>query len=418
MIDFNAIADEFGTPVYVYDLAVVERQIERLRPFDVIRFAQKACSNLAMLDFMRRRGVLVDAVSEGEVRRALAAGFRSSAGPSGSGACSEPPAIVYTSDVFTPGALSLLSEEQIHVNVGSPDMIWQWGQAAPGSSVTLRINPGFGHGHSQKTNTGGEHSKHGIWREQLDECLQMTQQFNLAVSGLHMHIGSGSDFEHLAQVVDAMESAALEVGRSITTISAGGGLPVPYREDEEPIDCARYFELWDALRKRLAEQFGHPLRLEIEPGRFLTAECGVLVTEVLGVKATGDNTFYMVDAGFNQLARPAMYGAYHPISVCSRRPDERRTQRPAVIAGPLCESGDVFTQREGGFVEPRELPKAHIGERLAIGVAGAYGAVMSSNYNSFPRAAEVAVYQDQRRLIRHRETFADLVRGEVIPDWT
>ncbi|HEY1785530.1 MAG TPA: diaminopimelate decarboxylase, partial [Pirellulales bacterium] len=146
------LAEKFGTPLYVYDAAQIIQRIEDLRQFDGIRYAQKACSNLAILDLIRRHGVLVDAVSAGEIGRALAAGFV----PTG-----DPPPIVYTADIFDRETLDLVVQHGLHVNCGSPDMIDQLGERAPGSHITLRLNPGFGHGHSQKTNTGGEQSKHG-----------------------------------------------------------------------------------------------------------------------------------------------------------------------------------------------------------------------------------------------------------------
>ena len=181
-------------------------------------------------------------------------------------------------------------------------MIDQLGDAAPGSHLTLRINPGFGHGHSQKTNTGGEQSKHGIWHEQLDDCIARAAAKNITISGLHMHIGSGTDMEHLAQVCGALKDAALSVGDSLTSISAGGGLPIAYRDEDPSIDVPAYFDLWDATRKELEEDFGHPVSLEIEPGRFLVAESGHLVTEIRAIKQMGGNKFYLVDAGFNNLA--------------------------------------------------------------------------------------------------------------------
>ncbi len=156
----------------------------------------------------------------GEVHRALAAGYS----PHG-----DPPPIVYTADIFDRDALELVVKHDLHVNCGSPDMIDQLGEVKPGANITLRINPGFGHGHSQKTNTGGEQSKHGIWHEQLDDCLRRADHHGIGISGLHLHIGSGTDLEHLSQVCTSMKQLALRVGRSITTISAGGGLPVPYK---------------------------------------------------------------------------------------------------------------------------------------------------------------------------------------------
>ena len=400
------LARQFGTPLYVYDQATIAERIADLAAFDVIRYAQKASSNLAILDRIRRQGVMVDAVSAGEIRRALAAGYSP-----------DNDEIVYTADIFDRESLDLAIDHQLHINCGSPDMISQLGQRRPGAEVTLRVNPGFGHGHSQKTNTGGEHSKHGIWHTQIDDCLRRAQQHEVTVTGLHMHIGSGTDLKHLSQVCESMEQTAREVGPSLKTISAGGGLPVPYKTDESYVDLEKYFELWDATRNRLSDAFGHRLNLEIEPGRYLTAESGYLIAEVRSVKQVGDNLFVLVDAGFNDLARPVMYGAHHPISVCAASGDAgQREHVDAVIGGPLCESGDIFTQREGGFVDTRSLPLAHVGDFVILENAGAYGFVMSSNYNSKTRAAEVLIEDGEAKLIRSRETFEDLIRGEVIPD--
>jgi diaminopimelate decarboxylase len=372
-----------------------------------VRYAQKACSNLAVLDLVRRKGVLVDAVSGGEILRALAAGFP---------ATGDPPPIVYTADIFDAEALDLVLKHGLHVNCGSPDMIDQLGRVAPGREITLRLNPGFGHGHSQKTNTGGEQSKHGIWHTHLDECLRAADHHGLGVTGLHMHIGSGTDLEHLAQVCGALEKAALEVGRTLTSISAGGGLPIPYREGESYVDLAAYFKLWDATRKRLEDALGHKLRLEIEPGRYLVAESGYLVTQIRAIKRMGANTFYLVDAGFNNLARPILYGSYHPMSLvpCGEG-GPTRPLHEVIVGGPLCESGDIFTQEAGGYVRARMLPVAEVGEYLVIECAGAYGFVMGSNYNSKPLAAEVLVADGQPHLVRRRQTFEELVAGETIP---
>jgi diaminopimelate decarboxylase len=406
-VPVRQFAEQFGTPTYIYDSARIRERIGDLRQFDVIRYAQKACSNLAILDLVRRAGVLVDTVSSGEIQRALAAGYQTQG---------EPPPIVYTADIFDRESLELVIEHGIAVNCGSPDMIDQLGERAPGRNITLRINPGFGHGHSQKTNTGGEQSKHGIWHEQLPECLRRADHHGLGITGLHMHIGSGTDLEHLKQVCNAMDRTAREVGRTLTTISCGGGLPVPYRADQAYVDLAAYFQLWDTVRKRLEDAFGHKISLEIEPGRFLVAESGYLLTEIRAVKQMGGNLYYLLDAGFNNLARPILYGAYHPMSIVPATGDgANRPLHDVVVGGPLCESGDIFTQQEGGYVCTRKLPSAQVGEHLVIEVAGAYGFVMSSNYNTKPLAAEVLIENGESYLVRARQTFADIIRGEVIP---
>ncbi len=406
------LVEQFGTPLYLYDAALIARRIEDLAAFDVVRYAQKACSSLAILDRARRAGVVVDAVSAGEIRRALAAGFD----PHHGGRDGKSPGIVYTADIFDAESLNLCAELGLHVNCGSPDMIDQLGERRPGANVTLRINPGFGHGHSQKTNTGGEQSKHGIWHEQIDDCLLRADRYGVAVTGLHMHIGSGTDLEHLSQVCQAMEKAVATVGRTIHTISTGGGLPVPYKSEDSFIDLARYYDLWNQTRERISQSLGHEVRLEIEPGRYLVAEAGCLIAEIRAVKKMGQNRYYLLDAGFNDLVRPAMYGSHHPIAICPRDgSDHERPEVDAIVGGPLCESGDIFTQREGGYVVSRTLPYAQVGDFVALLNAGAYGFAMSSNYNSKTRAAEVLIEDGQAKLIRKRETFDDLIRGEVIP---
>ncbi len=411
----HELADQFGTPCYVYDAEKILNQIEKLSPFDTIRYAQKACSNIAILDLVRRAGVKVDAVSAGEILRALAAGFQASPSDHEPGAH---PDIVFTADLFDRESLELVIEHDLIVNCGSINMIDQYGercqQLGRNRGITLRINPGFGHGHSQKVNTGGEGSKHGIWHTEIAECRERAEKYDLTINGIHMHIGSGTDMQHLSQVCDALEQAALDAGDSVTTISAGGGLSTPYRGNEEPVDIAGYYQLWNATRERLAEKFGHSVELEIEPGRFLAAEAGILLTEVRAVKYMGSMPYCLVDAGFNNLARPAMYGAYHPVSLCPAD-DQPREIGEYVIAGPLCESGDIFTQTEGGFVAKHPLPEPKVGDRLVIGCAGAYGYTMASNYNSKPLVAEVLVQKGKVDLIRERQSLSSLFADETIP---
>lgn len=404
-ISVHDLAAKFGTPTYVYDAATIVRRIEELKQFDVIRFAQKANSNIAILDLMRRNGVVVDAVSSGEVHRATSAGYDLHG---------DPHPVIYTADIFDREALDLVVDQNIPVNCGSPDMIRQLGQRAPGREITLRINPGFGHGHSAKTNTGGDTSKHGIWHDQLDDCIALAKEHSLTVAGLHMHIGSGTDFEHLSQVCEAMKATAMKVGSTIKTISAGGGLPTPYKASDEGIDVGRYFDLWDGVRKELESAFGHSVTLEIEPGRFLVAESGFLIAEIRAVKDMGEKRYYLVDAGFNNLARPILYGSFHPMAIAFSGDPSTEFQQ-AIVGGPLCESGDIFTQEEGGFVCARELPVASVGDFLVIECAGAYGFVMGSNYNSKPLAAEVLIDGGQAHLVRRRQTPEDIIAGESIP---
>lgn len=404
-VPVHEIARDFGTPTYVYDAEGIAERVARLSAFDVVRYAQKANSNLAVLDRVRRAGALVDAVSAGEIHRALAAGWA---------AQGDPAPIVYTADVFDRESLDAVLEHGIAVNCGSADMIDQYAARGGRGALTLRVNPGFGHGHSRKTNTGGPQSKHGVWHEDLEDALGRAARHGLAVTGLHVHIGSGVDLRHLAQVAEACCELARRIGPSLHAISAGGGLPTRYRDDDPEVDVDGYFSVWDAVRERLARGLGHDVRLEIEPGRYLVAESGWLVTEVRAVKRTAEHAFVLVDAGFHTLARPVLYGAYHPMALAPADGAERPL-RDVVVAGPLCESGDVFTQDEGGLVRTQPLPEARVGDLVVIGGAGAYGAVMASNYNSKPLPAEVMVAGGKARLVRARQTAADLVRGETIP---
>ena len=398
---------EFGCPVWVYDAQIVREKIAALHQFDVVRFAQKACSNIHILRLMREQGVKVDSVSLGEIERALAAGYDPKA---------DSDAIVFTADVIDDATLARVHELQIPVNAGSVDMLDQLGQVSPGHRVWLRVNPGFGHGHSQKTNTGGENSKHGIWYADMPAALEVLQRYGLKLVGIHMHIGSGVDYGHLEQVCGAMVRQVVDFGQDLEAISAGGGLSIPYREGEEAIDTDHYYGLWSAARDQIAAHLGHSVKLEIEPGRFLVAEAGVLVSQVRSVKEMGSRHFVLIDAGFNDLMRPSMYGSYHHITALAA--DGRDlTQAPrveTVVAGPLCESGDVFTQQEGGKVETRALPEVKPGDYLVLHDTGAYGASMSSNYNSRPLLPEVLFDNGKARLIRRRQTIQELLALELI----
>ncbi|MGF6640035.1 diaminopimelate decarboxylase [Paraburkholderia sp. MM6662-R1] len=404
------LARQHGTPLWVYDADTIRRRIAQLRSFDTIRYAQKACSNVHILKLMRDEGVMVDAVSLGELARGFAAGY--AAQPASNGG---PEGVVFTADVLDHATLATVLDERITVNAGSPDMLERLGRhASEGHRVWLRINPGFGHGQSSKTNTGGEHSKHGIWRDELPRALELVRRYRLKLVGLHMHIGSGVDYAHLAKVCDAMVDAVSQLDQDIEAISAGGGLSVPYRDDELSVDTAHYFRLWDDARRRIEARVGHRVRLEIEPGRFLVAQAGVLVAEVHALNRRPSRQFALLDAGFNDLVRPSYYGSYHEISVLRR--NGTPSDAPAgsfSVAGPLCEAGDVFTQAQGGVVTSRSMPAPRVGDLLVFHDTGAYGASMSSNYNSRPLAPEVLIERGNARLIRRRQRIEELIALEA-----
>ncbi len=394
------LAREHGTPLFVYDAATLRARVAELRgSYDVVRYAQKANANLALLALLRAEGCAIDAVSAGEVERALAAGH----------AAEE---IVFTSDVFDHAGLACVARRRVRVNLGSLDMLEQYAALGVGRAVTLRVNPGFGAGHSAGVTTGGEQSKHGIWHAELPAALARARAAGLEVTGLHVHIGSGARLAGLVAAARAARELAARIGRSLTTLSAGGGLPIPYRPGEARLDLAALASAWRAVKVELEHEFDHPLTLEIEPGRYLVAEAGVLVSEVRATKRQGALDYVLVDAGFHNLPRPLLYGAYHEISALGRAAGEARF--PQVVAGPLCESADVFTQDARGRLEPRALPRLAPGDLLCLHDAGAYAASMASNYNGQPFAAEVLVDGERARVVRRRQAWADLWRDEPL----
>ncbi|QCI22284.1 diaminopimelate decarboxylase [Buchnera aphidicola] len=393
---------KYKSPCWVYDSSIIYKKIKLLKEFDVIRFAQKSCSNINILRLMRNQNIKIDAVSLGEIERALLSGFKKNTNE-----------IIFTADILDEETLSKVVNYNIPVNAGSLDMLKQLGKASPGHNVWLRINPKFGYGHSKKTNTGGENSKHGIWEPLL--AIPIIKKYKLKLIGLHMHIGSGVNYLHLKKVCKSMVETAIKLNQKISSISAGGGLPIPYKLNEKPIDIKKYFILWDKARKNISKFLGKKIELEIEPGRFLVAESGILISKVWSVKKMGNKNFVLVDVGFNDLMRPTMYGSYHHISVISG--DDRNINEDntidTVVAGPLCESGDVFTQKIGGTIQTRKLPIIKVGDYLIFHDTGAYGASMSSNYNTRPLIPEILLENDNSFIIRRRQKIEELLKLEM-----
>lgn len=389
------LAREYGTPLYVLDLDHVRSQARRLRGFDRVRYAQKANPGIALLRALRAEGLHVDATSAGELLRAERAGFSGTE-------------IELTADVFSPETLAAAAALKVRANLGSADQLEPY--AATGlPDCTLRINPGFGSGHDAKVTTGGAHSKHGIWYEELERVCQRAEACGLIVSGLHLHIGSGADLANLERMVESMGELLARAPSSVGRISAGGGLPVPYRLGEPEFPVERYASTWRAARERWQADLGRPLELEVEPGRYLVARAGVLLTSVLATKSTPGHDWVLVDAGFNTLARPMLYGAYHRLRALGR---DGEPCTPRMVAGPLCEAADVLTQDKGGLPAPQPLPAVQPGDLLILHDTGAYGISMASTYNGFPLPAEVLVEGGVPRLVRRRQTVEELLAQE------
>lgn len=395
----ESLAEEFGTPLYVYDEAVIRARCGELREAfraaePEFHYAVKANFNPSLLRIVKEEGFGIDAVSPHEARLALELGF-------------QPGQILFTGNNTSEEDLSYCIQRGVPVNLGSLDEVERYGRLAPGGTISVRINPDVGAGHHAHVITGGPHSKFGIYATEREGLGQALARHRLRLCGIHAHIGSGilrSD-----DMLTAMEIVLREAGRfeELEFIDFGGGFGVPYRPEEKRLALA---ELGSAMAGRFLEfrrAYGRPVRMKLEPGRYVVAESGTLLARVTTVKTTPRHTFVGTDSGFNHLVRPVMYGAYHGIVNASRMQGEARA---VVVAGNICESGDVFTQGEDGL-EDRALTLPRIGDVLAILDAGAYGMSLSSQYNLRPRPAEVLVRAEEARLIRRRESYEDLLRN-------
>lgn len=405
--DVRDIVREFGTPVYVYNLKILRESIAEIKALSpVVRYAMKASSNAAILKEMLSQGIKIDAVSVLEAQRALRAGFQTQD-------------VCFTSDVFfSAGDAEYCIQNKIMCNCGTLGMLEEYGRTVQklggeGEAVSIRINPGEGTGHSKKTNTGGPYSKHGIWHENLDEVKHIAQQYGLRITGVHQHIGSGGDLEHLKRLTHRLEEFAKRF-EEVETVNFGGGLPYEYHPDRPQIDLSGYQPILAERLKNLEAHFGRKITCEIEPGRRFVAGCGYLLGEVRALNHTFDETgkqldYVLVNVGFCHLIRPMAYGSYHPIWFVG---DDLGPEQDLIVAGPVCESGDVLTQKDEEPV-PRKLPLPKPGDLIVIGGAGAYGFAMSSNYNTQPLIPEVMVDGNQLQLVRRRQTLDDILREET-----
>lgn len=406
---FRSVAAMYGTPCWIYDLKEISHRVTKLQEnmeFATIRYAQKANSNIHILTYLRTRGVLVDAVSLGEIERATRAGYDVSATSDD---------VVYASDILDLNVLDFVTNTEIAVNAGSPQMLKQLGERSPGHRVWLRINPGFGSGFSRKTNTGGEFSKHGIWHEHLDKCYRIIDEYGLRLVGLHMHIGSGADQAQLQRVCSVMVEQVRKCPYDIKAISTGGGLSITHEQADKEFDVTTFAASWKDAKDKIEQYLGHEIKLEIEPGRYIVGNSGYLVSEVRAKKMVGSNKFILLDAGFNELVRPVMYGGYHEIELLPKDaniPLDKETY-PTIVGGPLCEAGDVFTQDSEGNVLFRELQDTDIGSLAVFSDCGAYCSSMGSTYNSRPLAPEIIVNGDDCKLIRRRQDIHEMLALEI-----
>ncbi|MHC4470681.1 MAG: diaminopimelate decarboxylase [Planctomycetota bacterium] len=399
------MAQAVGTPVYVYSRNTIERHLAALRDaFKEIEtlfcYSVKALGNLAILQVMKEMGAGFDVVSGGELFRALQAG-------------AHPKKIVFAGVGKSPSEIAYALDSRILMfNVESEPELRLIDRIAREkgtvADIALRVNPDVDPDTHRYISTGKRETKFGIdvvTAARLAEEAPSLDGVNLI--GLHAHIGSQiTEVEPYTEALDKTLELAGECGRlgnEIDWVNIGGGFGIYYRGDDA-LPPRAYAE---KLVPRLA---GSGYRLIIEPGRFIVGNAGILMTRVLYVKRSGDKRFVICDAGMNDLLRPSLYSAYHEVWPvrCEHvmgTPEAEAASSQADIVGPVCESGDFFAM-------DRRLPEVAEGDLLSVFSAGAYGMVMSSNYNGRCRPAEVLVSGDLFDVVRTRETWDDLIRGE------
>lgn len=386
------IKEEFGTPVYVSDAAVLRANAKAIqdafKDFNLkVFYAIKANYNPHIVRTLKEAGIYgIDAVSANEVRHALSIGYK-------------PEQVIFTPSNPSDDAMRVVGELGVMQNLGSLSELERYGKMFPDTEVSIRISPEVGAGEFEKVKTGGERTKFGLLMSDLSVVETICRRYSLTIVGIHSHIGSGfyeaSAFRHSVEAV-------LSVARRFLTVrfvDFGGGFGVRYKPGEAPIDLTAFAEAIKEPVEDYAAMTGTQLELRIEPGKFLVSNSTVLLAEITTIKQKGSINFVGLNSGFNHLIRPAMYGAYQHVVNLSR---SEGPMKWVEVVGNVCETCDVFC--EGiDLVDPQE------GDLVAILVAGGYGASMSSNYNMRGRAAEVLIDGEAMKLTRRHETFEDIV---------
>ena len=397
-------AQEFGTPVYIYSQAAIEKSCSEVLAFPnafglTVRYALKANPLKAFLKIADSMGVHFDASSEYEAARCLAVGIA-------------PEKIQLTAQQFPQKYLHLFEDGKMRFNACSIHQLRQFGKNFPGYDVSVRINPGLGSGSNRKTNVGGPSSSFGIWHEQMDQIKEVAFEYNLKIKRIHSHIGSGTDPEVWKKVARMTLDWAVEFPE-VDTVNLGGGFKVARMSNEKSTCLQETGEVIKAEFLEVAEKTGRQLKLEIEPGTYIAANSGVLLTRVDDMISTGSEgyNFLKLNTGMDAITRPALYASRHPMIVVT----DSSEVAEYVVTGHCCESGDVFTLSEGEVLEPRRMAKAEIGDLVLIEGAGAYCSSMNlRNYNSFPASNEIILTDTgEFKLIRRAESLEDIMSREV-----
>ena len=390
------IANEFGTPLYVYHAEHITAQYQKLstafsQSDTKIFYACKALTNINILKHIKSIGCNADCSSINEVKLALLAGF-------------DPQNVLYTSNGIHFSEIEEAQSLGVHINIDSLSNLEKFGKKFGNSyPVGIRLRPNIMAGGNIKISTGHDKSKFGIPTDQLDEILAIVSQYNLFIQNLHIH--TGSDIKDVAVFVKGIEVLfdIIPHFKELKSVDLGGGFKVPYRAGDGETDM-------NLLAQKVKEAFdnhpnpnGQPLQVWFEPGKFLVSAAGYFITEVNVIKETGNTVFVGVNSGFNHLIRPMMYDAYHHIQNISNPGGE---EKKYTIVGNICETDTFATDRK--IAETKE------GDLLVFHNAGAYGFEMSSNFNSRLKPAEVMVKNGKAMLIRRRDEFDDIIRNQVM----
>jgi diaminopimelate decarboxylase len=399
------VRERFGTPSYVYLRDGLDSAARRALAFPApfgftLRYAMKANPSRGVLTLFRELGLHVDASSDHEVARALRAGFA-------------PAAIQLTAQMPSPRLPEHLARGVLY-NACSLHQLEAFGRIAPGREISVRMNPGLGSGATNRTNTGGPASSFGIWHEYLGDVKTVAERFDLKITRLHSHVGSGTDPEVWKRCTRMTLDLAAKLP-DVRLINLGGGFKVGRMPGEPSVDMADVGAHVRAELLAFRDRDGRALHLEIEPGTYLVANAGVVVATCIDVVDTGRDgyLFAKLDAGMPEVTRPSLYGAQHPIDVLATG----RAEADVVFVGPCCESGDILTPAPGDpeALAPRRVPRPQIGDLVLVGGAGAYCAAMSTvNYNSYPQAPEIMREPDGAlRLLRRRQRLEQVWENEV-----
>lgn len=396
------LVEKYGSPLYVYNENILREKINDMKNLVsyenfVVNYSAKANSSLAILEIANDEGVHIDAMSPGEIFIELKAGFK-------------PEDIFYISNNVSSEEMQYAIDNDIIISVDSISQLEQYGKLNPNGKIAARFNGGVGAGHHEKVITAGKNTKFGVDPLEMDKFKAVLEKYKLNLVGINQHIGSlfmeGNKYVEGAK---AILSIAKEFD-NLEFIDLGGGFGISYTKlspDYKTLDLKELGEQLNTLLVNFSEEYGKKVMFKIEPGRYIAAECGVLLGNVHAVKNNGVKKYVGTDLGFNVLARPVMYDSHHDIEVYSKDKNSEVELEEVSVVGNICETGDIIANN-------RVLPKIKEGDIIGVLDAGAYGHVMSSNYNNRLRPAEVLINsKGEDVLIRKRDTLEDIVKNYI-----